>query len=57
MTCPHCGRGHDGHERTPGAFSAVCDKCQGQEAAAKNGERDPEEKRGGRAPKKNPQVK
>jgi len=27
MKCPHCNREHDGHERTPGAFSATCSIC------------------------------
>jgi len=27
MQCPRCNRVHLGHERTPGAFSAVCEVC------------------------------
>jgi ribosome-binding protein aMBF1 (putative translation factor) len=32
MKCPTCGRDHAGHERTPGAFSAVCERCFSAEA-------------------------
>lgn len=24
MTCPHCGRQHDGYELSPGAISVAC---------------------------------
>lgn len=27
MKCPLCGRHHDGHERSPGAISDICEQC------------------------------
>lgn len=37
MTCPHCGRQHEGHERSEGAFSAVCERCFTEAANEANG--------------------
>lgn len=27
MQCPICGKSHEGHERSPGAISVVCESC------------------------------